>query len=52
MFFRKEKQNVCIIPTGITCSKSTIEVLEQVMKYVQSQDERSHNDITDVSPVP
>ena len=29
-----------MIPAGITCSKSTIEVLEQGMKYVQSQEER------------
>ena len=40
MIFWKEKQNFYIIPAGITCSKSTIELLEQSMKYVQSQEER------------
>ena len=40
MFFWKEKQNFCLISDGITCSKSTIEVLEQGMKYVQIQEER------------
>ena len=38
IFLWKEKQNFCIIPAGITCSKSTIEVLEQRIKYVQSQE--------------
>ena len=38
MFFRKEKQNFCIIPAGITCSKSTLEVLEQGKKYVESRE--------------
>ena len=45
MFFWKEKQNFYIIPAGITCSKSKIEVLEQSMKYVQSHKERSQNNI-------
>ena len=40
MFFWKEKRNFYIIPAGITCSKWTIEVEEQGMKYVQSQKER------------
>ena len=48
MFFWKEKQNFYIIPAGITCSKSTIEVLEQGMKHVQSQEERPQNNIIDV----
>ena len=37
MFFRKEKQNFYIISAGISSSKSTIEALEQGIKYVQSQ---------------
>ena len=45
MFFWKEKQNFYIIPAGIICSKSKIEVLEQSMKYVQSHKERSQNNI-------
>ena len=36
IFFLKEKRNFCKIPAGITCSKSTIEVLEQSAKYVHS----------------
>ena len=48
MFFWKERQNFCIIPAGVTCSKSTIEVLERGMKYVQSQEERPQNTITDI----
>ena len=32
----KESQSFRVIPAGITCSKSTIEVLEQGMKYAQS----------------
>ena len=40
MFFWKETQNFYIIPADTTCPKSTIEVLEQGMKYVQSQEER------------
>ena len=35
-FFLKEKRNFCKIPAAITCSKSTIEVLEQSAKYVHS----------------
>ena len=34
MFFWEQKQNFYVIPAGITCSNSTIEVLEQGMKYV------------------
>ena len=52
MFFWKEKQNFCIIPAGITCSKSTTEVLEQGIKYVQSQQERPHSNIIDIIPEP
>ena len=48
MFFWKEKQNFCIIPAGITCSMSTIKVLEQDMKYVQTQVEISQKNINDV----
>ena len=48
MFFWKEKRNFCVIPAGITFSKSTIEVLEQGMKYVQSLEERLQNNIIDV----
>ena len=44
----KKKHNFCIIPAGVTCSKSTIEVLEQSMKYVQNQEERPQNNIIDV----
>ena len=40
MFIWTEKQNFSMISAGITCSKSAIEVLEQGMKYVQSQEER------------
>ena len=40
MFFWKEKQNFYLIPAGVTCPKSAIEVLEQGMKYVLSQEER------------
>ena len=36
MFFWKEKQNFYAIPAGIACSKSTADVVEQGMKYVQS----------------
>ena len=32
MFVWKGKQNFCIIPTCITCSKSTIKILEQGLK--------------------
>ena len=39
MFIWKEKQNFYMIPAGITCSKSTTEILDQGMKYVQSQEE-------------
>ena len=35
MFLRRNKQNFYIILAVITYSKSTIEVLEQCMKYVQ-----------------
>ena len=38
VLFWKLKQNFCISPASITCSKSTIEVLEQVIKYVQIQE--------------
>ena len=48
MFFWKEKQNFYLNPVGITCSKSTIEVLEEGMKYIQSQEERPQNNITDI----
>ena len=48
MFFWKEKQNFYIIPAGITSSKSTIEALEQGMKYIQSQEERPLGNIIDV----
>ena len=48
IIFWEEKQNICIIPAGIICSKSTIKVLQQGMKYVQSQEERPQNNITDV----
>ena len=48
MFFWKEKQNFYIVPADITCSKSTIEVLEQGIKYVQSQEERPQSNIIDV----
>ena len=48
MFFWKEKENFYIIPAGTTCSKSKIEVLEQIMKYVQSEEERAENNIIDV----
>ena len=48
MFFWKEKQNFYIIPAGTTCSKSKIEVLEQIMKYVQSEEEKAENNIIDV----
>ena len=48
MFFLKEKQNFCVIPAGITCSKSAIEVLEQGKKCVPSQEERPQNIIIDV----
>ena len=48
MLFWKEKRNFSIISTGITGSNSTIEVLEQGMKYVQSQEERPQNNIIDV----
>ena len=48
MFFWKEKQKFCIIPPGITGSTATIEVLEQGMKYVQSQEERPQNNIIDI----
>ena len=37
MFFWKEKQSFYIIPAAITCSKLTIKVPEQGMKYVQSK---------------
>ena len=37
-----------MIPTGITCLKSTIEILEQGMKYIQRQEERPQNNIIDV----
>ena len=40
MSFWKEKQNFYIIPAGITCSKSTVKVLEQGMKCVQIKEER------------
>ena len=48
MFFWKEKQNFYIVPADITCSKSTIEVLEQGITYVQSQEERPQSNIIDV----
>ena len=48
MFFWKEKENFCITPAGITCSNSTKDVLQQGMKYVQSQEERPQNNIIDV----
>ena len=32
MFLWKEKQNFCIIPACITCSKSTTEIVEQCSK--------------------
>ena len=48
IFFWKEKQNFYIIHGYITCSKSTIEILEQGLKYVQSYQERQQNDITAV----
>ena len=38
----------CVIPAGITSSKLTMEVLEQGMQYVQSQEERSQNNIINV----
>ena len=44
-----EKKNFCIIPAGIACSKSTIELVEQGMKYVQSEEERPQNNITEVT---
>ena len=47
-FFWEEKQNICIIPAGIIRSNSTIKVLQQGMKYVQSQEGRPQNNITDV----
>ena len=34
MFFWKEKHKFYMIPAGITCSKSIIELLKQGMKYV------------------
>ena len=48
MFFWKEKQKFCIIPPGITGSTATIEVLEQGMKYVQSQEERPQKNIIEI----
>ena len=45
---KKEKQNFCIISADITCSKSTIKVLEQGMKYVQSKAERPQDNIIDL----
>ena len=46
--FKKKKENFSVIVAGITCSKSTIEKLEQGMKYVQSQEEKQQNNIIDV----
>ena len=34
MFLWEQEQNFYVIPAGITCSNSTIEVLEQGIKYV------------------
>ena len=48
MFVWKQKQNFFIIPHGITCSKSTIEILEQGIKYVQSQEEIPQSNMIDV----
>ena len=45
IFLLERKTNFCIILARITCSKSTIQVLEQGMKYVQSQEERQQNNI-------
>ena len=45
---KKEKQNFYIIPTDITCSNSTIKVIEQGMKYVQSKKERPQNNIIEL----
>ena len=36
MFIWKEKQNFCITQAGLACLKSTLEVLGQGVKYVQS----------------
>ena len=44
-----EKKNFCIIPADIACSKSTIELLEQGMKYVQSEEERPQSIIPEVT---
>ena len=46
------KKNFCIIPADIACSKSTIELLEQGMKYVQSEEERPQSNITEVTREP
>ena len=43
MFFWKKN-----FPVAITCSKTVIEVLEQGMKYVRSQEERPQSNIIDV----
>ena len=43
MLFWKEKQNFSIIQAVISRSESTIEVLEQITKYVQSQEDRPQN---------
>ena len=47
MFFWKKK-NWYIIPADSSCSKSTIEVLGQGIKYVQTQQDRPQNSIIDV----
>ena len=48
MLFWKGKQNFYIIPACIASSKSSTEVLEQGMKYVQSQEEKPQNNTIDV----
>ena len=48
MFIWKEKQNFCITQAGLACLKSSLEVLGQGVKYVQSYQERPQNNAIDV----
>ena len=43
-----ERKVKLLFSAGIICSNSTIEVLKQGMKYVQSQEERPQNNIIDM----